>query len=258
MWALDRPASTLLAIDPRGRRETLRIPLGAGADPVDVAFGGGAAWVAEAGTGRLTRVAADGKVTARVPACAQCVALALDGRRIWAISRPDSRLVRVNARPPHRAGRVKADRAAASVAVGLGAVWVTNTRGGTVSRFHGRTGRRLGAPVKVGREPVSIARGRGMMWVVAAGDRRLVALDRRGRVRSRVKLAASPIDVAAGLGAVWVAHVDGGTVTRIRPGRQPRVVDRIRTGGSPSSVAVGFGRVWVASGEDGWVRAITP
>jgi streptogramin lyase len=54
--------------------------------------------------------------------------------------------------------------------VAAGLVWVTNFGSATVSRIDPRTGRVVGAPLLVGREPVGIASGAGYLWVASLRD----------------------------------------------------------------------------------------
>ena len=60
-------------------------------------------------------------------------------------------------------------RGAVDVAAGFDLVWVA-TNQGTVLRINPKTGTEVGDPIRVGRQPSSIAVGEGAVWVADAGD----------------------------------------------------------------------------------------
>jgi streptogramin lyase len=180
-------------------------------DPTAIALAGGAAWITD-GSRSLVRVDGAGAVT-RLSAGHTLDGVAAGAGAIWAISRADAALLRVDP----VAGRVTDEvrivarpgsEAAAPIAVAVtgDAVWVLNANTATVTRVDART-RGITASV-----PLSIE--------------------------------TSPRDIEAGAGAVWVSAFDG-TVTRIVPsGGEPRSsflgTSLVGIAGSPS-------RVWAAA-----------
>ena len=96
---------------------------------------------------------------------------------------------------------------AGALAVGAGAVWVTNGASGTVSR-------------------IDPARG-----VVTA----TVPLDREDE----------PSEVVVGAGGVWVANRQRQTLARIDPARR-EVVRKLQLGNPPQALAIVDGSLWVA------------
>lgn len=183
-----------------------------------------------------------------------------------------------------------------AAATGDGALWVANTRDGTVSRLQGDGDHVV--TIDVGGEPTALAWGAGSLWV-ADGERRQVLqvnaasnrvinrfpvgnvprsivfaggavwaassidgrIDRidlgRGGATSRIPLAGGPAAMAAGFGAVWVAGEDAGLVTRL-DARSGAVLATVGAGGGPAAVAAGAGAVWVANRDDGTVSRIEP
>jgi streptogramin lyase len=65
---------------------------------------------------------------------------------------------------------VPVGRDAFDLAVGAGAVWVTNRTPGTVTRIDARSGRPSGSPVRVGDSPKGIAVLAGSAWVANSGS----------------------------------------------------------------------------------------
>jgi len=158
-------------------------------DPTAVAVADGAAWATD-GSSRLVRADPSGRVT-RVRTSHPLDGIAAGAGAVWAISRADATLVRVDP----SSGRVTdeiaivarpGDEAPAPIAVATtaSAVWVLNGNTATVSRID--------------------ARSRGITGTIP------------------LSLEQSPRDIDAGAGAVWVSSFDG-TVTRIPvDGGEPR------------------------------------
>jgi streptogramin lyase len=55
-------------------------------------------------------------------------------------------------------------------------VWVTNRKDGTVWRLDPETGRRMGKPIDVGEDPVSMAKLGDDLWVVGTNSRTLTRI----------------------------------------------------------------------------------
>ena len=149
----------------------------------------------------------------------------------------------------------------ALVAVGFGAVWVTNHASGSVSRIDPVTNEVV-ATIVVGPGPAGVAAGEGAVWVAILGDRSLARVDpATNRVDRRISvgLAVSwqPEFVAVGEGSVWVTTRQG-FVARIDPTSNRQVATTFTTAGRLGGVSVGHGRVWVVSEASGSVWRIDP
>ena len=93
----------------------------------------------------------------------------------------------------------------AAVAVGFGAVWVTEQLNDEVVRIDPATNR-IVATVKVGREPLGVAVGDGAVWVANTIDRTVTRIDpTTNRPVTTIPLRSSPTAIAVGNGYVWVA-----------------------------------------------------
>ncbi len=172
-----------------------------------------------------------------------------------------------------QARRSGSARGPADIAVGLGAVWVANAGGGSVSRIDPAS-ERAGRPIAVGASQVlGVAVGEGRVWVARAGgfngDRvQLVQIDPETRKLEGDPIAVPggvPLDLVAGNG-VWVTDSGsaiGGTpdarggVTRVDPTSGAVAGPLLRTGERPSAIALGAGGVWVVNEGSGTLTPIT-
>ena len=103
----------------------------------------------------------------------------------------------------------------AGIAIGDGAVWLTDAEAGNVVRVD-RTG--LVTQIAVGNGPTGITVGAGGVWVVDSLDDAVVRIDPGTRsVTATIPVGPSPAGIAFGAGSVWVANSGDGTVTRINP-----------------------------------------
>ena len=125
----------------------------------------------------------------------------------------------------------------AGIAIGDGAVWLTDSEADNVVRVD-PTG--LLTPIAVGSGPTAIAVGDGGVWVADSLDDAVVRIDPATRsVTATIPVGPSPAGVAFGAGSVWVANSGDGTVTRIdpntdRPQRRSRSAAARRRSRSPT------------------------
>ena len=130
-----------------------------------------------------------------------------------------------------------------AVAVGAGAVWVTDSDANSVTRID-PTG--LLTPIPVGHGPSAIAVGAGGVWVADTLDDAVVRVDPGTRaVTAVIPVGRAPTGVAVGAGSVWVANSGDGTVTRINP-TTAKPMKTIAVGGSPHGIVVAENHVWTS------------
>ena len=151
-------------------------------------------------------------------------------------------LTRLNATTATVADRRDPNASPAGIAIGDGAVWLTDSEADNVVRVD-PTG--LLTPIPVGSGPTAITVGGGGVWVVDSLDDAVDRIDPASRsVTARIPVGPSPAGIAFGAGSVWVANGGDGTVTRINP-NTGKPIATIRVGGSPQALTVADGRVWV-------------
>jgi len=184
------------------------------------------------------------------------------------------------------------------LAVGEGAVWVTNADDDTVSRIDPAK-RNVVQTISVGSGPSGIAVsnvGNGAVWVANSLDGTVSRIDPvTNTVVQPIRVGNGPDSVVYAAGSVWVANTGDDTITRIdadsgKPmktlqiaaaelafgagalwasertaNRVTRidpttgsVVQTIPVGNGPAGLAFGSGAVWVANSLDGTVSRISP
>jgi hypothetical protein len=262
---LDVATNSVGAVDASTSELALAAPLPG--RPTDVAAAGETAWVATVNSTSVTGVSTRTRSISRtvlMPGRADAIAVGdgsvwvADGSR-GVVSRIEAGYERVSQRirvpasdeAAQPSGRLQAPRA--SLAVGGGAVWLTN-RSDTLVRIDSDTGEWKAIPA--GRRLDAVAASGDTVWAISsrsAAVLRIDALD--GTVTDRISIAARsdpdspyPIAIAATPRAVWVLNGNTATVTQIDP----------RTLGVVTTIPIGLDRVptdIAASGTIAWVSA---
>jgi YVTN family beta-propeller protein len=143
------------------------------------------------------------------------------------------------------------------IAFGHGSVWAANGLAGTVSRIDPRSSE-VTQTIPVGNGPSGVAVGSGSVWIVNRDDRTVVRIDpETGDVTRALAVGGGPVDVAVGAGGVWVTSEADGKALRIDP-RTGDVLDVVPVGRGPSAISISVGAVWVANTVDGTVSRIDP
>jgi YVTN family beta-propeller protein len=168
-------------------------------------------------------------------------AVAAQGNSVW-VAPSTGLLTRLNATTGRVAHQLDPNASPAGIAIGDGAVWLTDSEADNVVRLD-PTG--LLTPIAVGNAPTGITVGAGAVWVVDSLDDAVVRIDPGTRsVTATVPVGRSPAGIAFGAGSVWVANSGDGTLSRINPNTD-KVQATIPVGGSPQALTVADGRVWV-------------
>jgi YVTN family beta-propeller protein len=248
LWVANLDDQTVSRIDPVSRSVTRVYPVSD--TPTGLAVGAGSVWVVGADPtnpsvsvrridprfGTVALATQIGNVVPGGPGFAATLK-----KTVW-IAPSSGLLSRLDATTGRRVRKIDPNAGPAGLALGAGAVWVTDSDANTVTRVDS-TG--LLTPIPVGRGPAAIAVGEGGVWVVDSLDDTVVRIDPGTRaVTTSIPVGRAPTGVAVGAGSVWVANSADGTVTRIDP-KGARGSQTIPVGGSPQSLVVAEGRVWV-------------
>ena len=167
-------------------------------------------------------------------------------------------LLQIDPRTRHVTDSIAVGVNPGDVAVGAGAVWITDKNSQTLLRISPQYGEitRIPLPAQgLSRPGVGggVAIGAGSVWV-AQGLSRVVRIDpASGQVESSVSVPDAS-EVAFGDGAIWVAAGDIGVLTKVDP-RTGAVVATARIGPWICCVAVGGGYVWAANDTGIWKLA---
>jgi len=272
---LDLASNSIVAVDPVRRSAVFALPLPG--RPTDIAAAGGRVVAVSVDSDALTAGNADTRTIVRqVPLPMTPAAVAIGEGGVWVVDRGAGLLARlepgyakVSARIRFR--RRQADtttprgdtqRRTASVAAGLGSVWVTD---GSIrlARVDPRTSKVTA--IDAGRSLDGVTVGADAVWAISSRTATVLRVDpRTADVTDRIGIARpgieapAPVDVAATREAVWVLNANTATVTRIDP-RTREVVARIAIGVDrvPGAIAATDRAVWVANG-DGSASRIDP
>jgi ABC-type transport system substrate-binding protein/DNA-binding SARP family transcriptional activator/streptogramin lyase len=167
-------------------------------------------------------------------------------------------LLQIDPRTRHVTDSIAVGVNPGDVAVGAGAVWITDKNSQTLLRISPQYGEITRIPLPthgLSRPGVGggVAIGAGSVWV-AQGLSRVVRIDpASGQVESSVSVPDAS-EVAFGDGAIWVAAGDIGVLTKVDP-RTGAVVATARIGPWICCVAVGGGYVWAANDTGIWKLA---
>jgi ABC-type transport system substrate-binding protein/DNA-binding SARP family transcriptional activator len=259
LWIANLDDQTISRVDPVTLGTLANIPLSA--PPMGLAASADGVWVVEPNANPAQSSVSVSRIKPRFNTPDKTVqvpnllpdypaALAAQGHSVWVaplnglVTRLDANTGSVQGRP------VDPNASPSGIAIGEGAVWLTDTDAGNVIRVD-QSG--LPTPIPVGNGPTAIAAGEGGVWVVDSLNETVVRVDPdTGAVAGTIHVGHAPAGVAVGGGSVWVANSGDGTVTRINP-----ITDKpetITVGGSPQALTVARGRVWVTVDE----RSIAP
>lgn len=226
LWVADQTDGTLVKIDPRAMRVVWKRPI----DSIwGVGFFNGSVWVPQFETYKVARVApATGIVRSRADATGP-TDLGAAGGDVWVLEHRSTSLLRLDGDTGRRVTSISFEaRAPERMAVGSGAVWVTDPLGWIVVRVETRAPHRtreVAMPGGGDTMPGNIAAGGGFIWV-ATIQRHLLRIDPRTNTVTGA-VAITPrcgrprtgcvLDVAYGLGSVWVGDTRSSEVVRIGP-----------------------------------------
>ena len=138
--------------------------------PLQVGFGGGAAWVALSVGNALLRIDTDGGATTKIDVGNVPRDPAFGFGSVWVAMGKDGTVWRIDPRTERARAIVKVGKGPWGIAVGEGSVWVTNHCDGTVSRIDPATDEVL-ATIELGLFPQWLAVAGDHVWVGVAGTK---------------------------------------------------------------------------------------
>ena len=144
------------------------------------------------------------------------------------------------------------------LAIGEGAIWVTDQRDSAVYRIDPQTNQ-IVATIPVGSVPKGLAFSEGAVWVANTGDTTVLRIDAQTNdVVATIEVGESPTNIAIGEGSIWVpSGKSEGVVSRIDPATN-QVVATIKVEADPAQIAFEEDAVWIASRGSPVVSRIDP
>jgi streptogramin lyase len=263
VWALSNSEGAISLYDAATGDPGGREKVGDGASSLAAGFG--LVWVTKESTRSVLRINA--KTHRRVPGGAievgrpgRNVAVVAGARAVWVGVRnstqedlsPES-VVRIDPSSSEQQ-EITVPGGVQDIAVGAGAVWVSNRFSSTVTRI--RTSTRRQDVVPVGAKPKGIAVGEGAVWVASAGEDMITRINPRSLETKKIPLQAIPERVAVGGGSVWVTAKEAGRLIRI-DAKTREVLERIDTGSRPYALDITRGRaVWLTVLDDDGLQRV--
>ena len=163
-------------------------------------------------------------------------------------------------RPPRAVATIPAGDGPDGIAVDGNVVWVSNSRGNTLTRLDPESNEAIGEPVPVGRNPDEVEAADGVVWVANTDDGTVTRLeaDPEPGASTVVRVGAGPEGVSLGQQLVWVTNGDSDSVSRIDRASATTVGAPIAVENKPIGIFVGKDNVWVTNSFAGTVTRIDP
>jgi streptogramin lyase/predicted Ser/Thr protein kinase len=253
VWAIGRGAEVTVFNEGDLSRRVIELREQA----ANVELGFGFVWVLE-GYGVLERIDPSlDRVDKKIDVPDNTDEIALGAGALFAIT-DDGTIARIDPLRGRLTYSVKvASTAHPHLAVGNGAVWITDYLTDTLFRVDARTGH-VTKSVHLSITPDAITTGGGSVWVLSGGTNTLTQLDARsGTVVRTLGTGEGPSGIAAGLGSLWITNWRDGTVSRLDlsiPGNVNQKLATIDLGGpclEGIAVDPGARQVWVSRFEGG-------
>ena len=183
--------------------------------------------------------------------------MAVGAGALWVSDAANDRVLRLDAQTHRIEDRIPVGRNPSGIVASSGSVWVANTGGRTVSEIRPESGTVV-ATVPVGNAPTAIAYGAGAIWVADASDGTVTRIDPlTATAVATIQLGQPLTDIAVGLGAVWASSASSGLLIRVDPGSN-RPTRALTVGNGPSSIAFADSALWVANPPDDTVSRVDP
>ncbi len=262
IWVLSNPGGELVVLDPETQRQVKRISIGRGGSSLTGGFG--SVWVLKSATRTLGRynVRTLRRIGAlvEIPFAGESVQVVAGQGALWVAVRTknangaDETVVKVDPSTLARQG-ITIPGGVQDLAVGGGALWVTNRFAQTVTRVDVRSG--AVKAIRLPGTPGGLAYGSGAAWIATSGDDTITRVSPRGLDVDAIPVPFNPTRVTVGGGSVWATAREANRLLRIDPTRR-EVAERIDTGSRPFALDVERGRaVWLTLLNENAVQRVT-
>jgi outer membrane protein assembly factor BamB len=261
IWALSGPSGEIDVINPRTKAVRPRIFIGS--DGKSLVGGFNSVWVLKGKTRSLLRrnVRGGGQVgpVVQIAYAGLPIQVVAGQRALWvgvrtlgAVSGEET-VVKIDPSTLTQE-RIPIPGGVKDIAVGEGALWVTNRFRNSVLRIDARTGAQRA--IGLNGTPGGLAVGAGAAWIATTGKSTITRISPRGLDVKPIEVPSPPTRVTVGGGSVWATSQQASRLLRIDPADR-KLVERIKTGSQPFALDVERGRtVWVTLLASGTVQPV--
>jgi YVTN family beta-propeller protein len=198
---------------------------------------------------------ATGRISGQVAVGATPTHIAVGEGAIWVTNADGDTVSRIDPAKKAVVQTIPVGSSPSGITTGNGAVWVANSMNRTVSRIDPAINEVVQS-ITVGNGPVGIVYARGAIWVANTGDATITRIDANSGVPG-LPLPIPATELAVGGGTLWASERAANRVARVDP-KTGAVVGTIAVGNSPTGLAFGSGAAWVANSLDGTISRIDP
>jgi serine/threonine protein kinase/DNA-binding beta-propeller fold protein YncE len=158
--------------------------------------------------------------------------------------------------PPKVAATIRAGNGPDGIAVDGNTVWVSNSRGGTLTRLDTQLNSAVGNRIPVGANPDEVEAADGVVWVSNTDDGTVTRVDAGSGETTDVAVGLGPEGLSLGEQLLWVANGDSDSVSRVDRAAATLLDPPIAVQNKPIGIFVGENTVWVTNSFSGTVTRI--
>jgi peptide/nickel transport system substrate-binding protein len=235
LWITNTTDGTVARLDASGAQLIQTIDVGS--SPSGIASGFGAIWVANGGDRTVSRInPSTNKAVGTVTVGNAPSGIATDDHWVWVTNRLDGTVSRF-APDGGDVETFNVGQTLLGIAVGAGAVWVTDFDSGVVIRLDQKSGAETDR-IHVGHGPSAIAASAAGVWVVNALDGNVSRIDpATDSIRATTLVGDEPTGIGVGPSGVWVAVSSTSEMVHIDPATD-QIAGRLAVGATPQGVAM--------------------
>jgi hypothetical protein len=230
-----------------------------GTNPYGVAFGGTSIWVANYGSGTVSKInPTTNTVTATVTVGTNPSGVGFDGTNVWVTNNGSGTVSKINPTTNTVTATVTVGTGPSGVGFDGTSVWVANQSSGTVSKINPTTNT-VTATVTVGTNPSGVAFDGTSIWVTNINSGTVSNINpATNTVTATVTIGTGtgPSAVAFDGTSIWVSNNVAGTVSKINPTANT-VTATVTVGTGPNGVGFDGTSIWVTNINSGTVSKIS-
>ncbi len=222
LWIPNCGAQTLTRFDPKTKKVTATLAIGAADVTIGLAATADSVWMITDSKTTLSRIdPIENKVVGEMRLPANCNSVAFGEASIWVTCPAEKKLLRIDPATNLVDKRIEVSAGARAVAFGDGSVWVLCEKEGKIERIDPKSNKVVKTiEMSVPNAGGNLAYGEGWLWVTQNGFplTRIDAKSEKETVMQQFWGEGGGL-VSVSKGAVWLSNTSKGTVWRLDPKR---------------------------------------